>query len=195
MPRVSNALIDTSNIPLSCTVALTQGGVVDGGFRPYMELGPDARCFFAEGKVDQLELGWYLYIYLYIYMYMINVCKYITDCRQAWLIIFTVDLLLLCECKWFADVFYAKTFVCHEQLYCCRIIGLILGGPWCNICKVDKHRSQSFFRPVQQKASPWCLWEPLRTPLIWSIPSKSYNHSFPFWERTKLLELLLCEVY
>lgn len=136
-----------------------------------MKLGPDAWCFIAEGKVDQLELGWYLYVYdkcLYVY-YMIA-GKHDWSFLYSWFVV-TLWMQMICACL------NAKTFVCYEQLYCCRIIGLILGGPWCNICKLAKHRSQPFFRPVPKKTSPWCLREPLRTPLIWSIPSKSYNHS------------------
>ena len=66
------------------------------------------------------------------------------DYFYSWFVV-TLWMQLIC------DVFYAKTFVCHEQLYCCRIIGLILGGPWCNICKVAKHRSQPFFPSCSKK--------------------------------------------
>ena len=109
-----------------------------------MKLGPDAWCFFAEGKVDQLELGWYLYVYdkcLYVY-YMIA-GKHDWSFLYSWFVV-TLWMQMICACL------NAKTFVCYEQLYCCRIIGLILGGPWCNICKLAKHRSQPFFRPVQK---------------------------------------------
>lgn len=131
-PESQIALIDTSNIPLSCTVALTQGGVVDGRFRPHMKLGPDDLTH----DVFLLKEKWtswnWVDIYIYICIWYMYACILRIVGKHDW-------LFLQLICCYFVNAndlrmfFYAKTCVCYEQLYCCRIIGLILGGPWCNI--------------------------------------------------------------
>ena len=150
--------------------------------------------FYAEGKVDQLELGWYLYVY--IYMYMIYVCMFITDCRQAWLIIFTVDLLLLCECNWFAMFFMLRRLFAMNSCTAVESLDWSLEVHDATYAKLLSIGPNLFFPSCSKKSITMVFMGATeKTPLIWSIPSKCYNHSFPFWERTKLLELLLCEVY
>ena len=112
-----------------------------------MKLGPDAWCLFAEGKVDQLELGWYLYIY----MYMIYVCMFITDCRQAWLIIFTVDLLLLCECNWFAMFFMLRRLFAMNSCTAVESLDWSLEVHDATYAKLLSIGPNLFFRPVQKK--------------------------------------------
>ena len=142
-----------------------------------------------------LKEKWTSWNWVDIYMYMINACMYITWLQASMIDHFyTVDLLLLCECKWFAHVWMLRRLFVMNS--CTAVESLdwsleVHDATYANLLSIGPN----LFSVLFKKTSPWCLQEPLRTPLIWSIPSKSYNHSFPFWERTKLLELSLCEVY
>lgn len=56
-----------------------------------------------------LKEKWTSWNWVDIYMYMINACMYITWLQASMIDHFyTVDLLLLCECKWFAHVWMLR---------------------------------------------------------------------------------------